>query len=826
MTPTLFFAAMAGAQTVTVDASDYLTTDSVVVTWADMAAAGATARGFVALAEVGSYDNSYEPEIVVGSFDGSATFDHAPVGTVEVRFYDSTDTEVVIGRSAPFTVAHPAGEFPVVVNVDVEPQAGDDLTFDFENADGYIADWIAVAAAGSSTTDYVAWAYTDGLYDGTVRWSDLLDGPVDLASGDYEVRLFSNNGYGLSASSTFSVDAGDDVVAAGTFESTQTVYTPSESVLLEVTGAPAGAGDWVGLGRLGFGELDDSGYVETMLVSGSDDSFVFAPVDDLGPLVGRYFEGATLAQWAADVDVDIDFLPATSPTLAPTLTTPVAQPSGARIDVSWSDASSNPTNFVAIAPAASATNDADEVVAWSYTDSAAGSHSFYEALPAGDYVVRYYELDSWTLAAESISFAVYATADVADIVIPDPHVDRGEPLGFTILNVELDAGSFIGMYAAGSSEHASAYAWSSLPSVSIDSASGAVPASVLPLGSWELRLYNSAGHLYASEPFTVGDIICEGASMADADSDGVCDLYDVCPAGDDSVDFDLDGVADACDACPEDALDDSDADGSCDVADTCPGFDDYLDSDADGIPDDCDECPDQAGVCDSGLPRNCAEILADDAGAVDGLYEIDPDADGPLEAFEAFCDMTSHGGGWTLVMATGTHTVFTGTELQSGTGTIPSSAEDPGAGVIDKLSDEMINALRSNVDDSIGYWVTTPDFGSTDNPTGTGAEIFHRSDCDFQLGSTQDEIWANTCHSWTIDYTDYPLWNDGSHWGAHWGSDREEYDWAFGYAANGSCPNAGAPYGDNLGAHSRHASKDGFHHGWCNTMKWGQVWVR
>ena len=39
----------------------------------------------------------------------------------------------------------------------------------------------------------------------------------------------------------------------------------------------------------------------------------------------------------------------------------------------------------------------------------------------------------------------------------------------------------------------------------------------------------------------------------DADSDGVCDSADKCPAGDDAVDTDSDGLADACDPCPGDA---------------------------------------------------------------------------------------------------------------------------------------------------------------------------------------------------------------------------------------------------------------------------------
>ena len=147
----------------------------------------------------------------------------------------------------------------------------------------------------------------------------------------------------------------------------------------------------------------------------------------------------------------------------------------------------------------------------------------------------------------------------------------------------------------------------------------------------------------------------------DTDNDGLCDLGDPDDDNDGSLDEDdsddadpalcSDTDQDGCDDCvsgtfnPKDDGVDTDGDGLCDAGDQ--------DDDNDGLNDDVDCEPLLAIPC---VQPSCADFKQALPGAKSGIYTIDPDGeDGPIKPFDAYCDQTTDGGGWTLLLMSRTH---------------------------------------------------------------------------------------------------------------------------------------------------------------------------
>jgi hypothetical protein len=180
------------------------------VTWQNIAAP--TEKDWFALVPVGAPDTSLVARIYgTSGLAADSTIFPVPSGTAisagsyEVRLF-SNDTTTRLAISNTITVTAPG---PSVDGTPVKPAPGRTLTVQWRNiATPTATDWVGLYQAGAADTNYVVRATTSG------RATDHLQMnlPATLATGPYELRLFSNNTFtSLAISNGLDIESGTDL---------------------------------------------------------------------------------------------------------------------------------------------------------------------------------------------------------------------------------------------------------------------------------------------------------------------------------------------------------------------------------------------------------------------------------------------------------------------------------------------------------------------------------------------------------------------------------------------------------------------------------------
>jgi hypothetical protein len=131
-------------------------------------------------------------------------------------------------------------------------------------------DWIAFYPVGAADTGYLAWQYLSGTTSppGVGLSTAALTFGVPVSPGDYEFRLFANNGFTRLATSTVvTVAASSSQIAVngGAPGSPVEVSAGGEASVV-VSGGPANREDWIGLFAVG---APDASHLAWQYLSGT-----------------------------------------------------------------------------------------------------------------------------------------------------------------------------------------------------------------------------------------------------------------------------------------------------------------------------------------------------------------------------------------------------------------------------------------------------------------------------------------------------------------------------------------------------------------------------
>jgi hypothetical protein len=150
---------------------------------------------------------------------------------------------------------------------------------------------------------------------------------------------------------------------------------------------------------------------------------------------------------------------------------------------------------------------------------------------------------------------------------------------------------------------------------------------------------------------------------------------------------------------------------------------------------------DTVGVTISSSPRNCLDILTANPNAASGVYTVDPDLGGALPSMSVYCDMSNHGGGWTLVLRDDRDGAFQ-VETTGSFGNVANLSSLTGASA--KYSDAVINALRSYTDARVTYRSNNANFQYN---------YFHPGSCTYQHNSNNNSFNVSACMRFVSTFT-------------------------------------------------------------------------
>lgn len=289
---------------------------------------------------------------------------------------------VAIGSNGPFSPGH-------------------DLSPTWAAESHTAADWIALAPFGAPDGTYLAYTYTNGAASGSAK----LLVPAGTKPGEYELRLFSNDGFERMATAHVTVTHPTAWIGHNQSNTDTVALLPGSQLLVNWSGIPAPANtDWFGLFPLGATDHEYAGWLYTNGAAAGSAPFTIPAGAKPGRYELRLFPGNSYNVIAtSDYHLDIEVGNGTRFGNFPASGFPACH-AGEAIG-SWQNVwTATATDWIGLyhrdAPAS-------DYLAWKYTGG--GSYGYVHlplpaGLPHGDYELRMYSNNGYQLIGFDLLF--------------------------------------------------------------------------------------------------------------------------------------------------------------------------------------------------------------------------------------------------------------------------------------------------------------------------------------------------------------------------------------------------------------------------------------
>jgi hypothetical protein len=367
------------------------------------------------------------------------------------------------------------------------------------------ADWIGLFTPGAPNTSYWTWRSTTGTASGSVP----LTIPAWLASGTYELRLFSNGGFTrLAVSNSFSVVVGCTGVS---LSAGPTSIGPGGSVTATWSGicAPTST-DWIGLYAPGAPNTSPLASRSTTGTASGSVPFTIPASLAAGTYELRLFSNGGFTRLAVSNSFSV-VVGCTGVSLG---ASPTSIGAGGSITATWSGiCAPTSSNWIGLF-----TPGAPNTSYWTWrstTGTASGSVplTIPAWLASGTYELRLFSNGGFTRLAVSNSFSVVVGCTGVSLSAGPTSIGPGGSVTATWSGICAPTSTdWIGLYAPGA-PNTSPLASRSTTGTASGSVPFTIPAS-LAAGTYELRLFSNGGftRLAVSNSFSVV-VGCTGVSL-------------------------------------------------------------------------------------------------------------------------------------------------------------------------------------------------------------------------------------------------------------------------------------------------------------------------